>query len=114
MIYLVSPYSHEQESVRHRRFLQARDYTYYALARGVSLFSPIVYGHQFSREYGAGTAHEDWLTFNCDMMDAAECLWVLKLDGWETSRGVQHEIEYAEHNGKPIVYKSMPLTMPLL
>lgn len=32
-------------------------------------------------------------------------LWVLKIDGWEQSKGVSAEIEYAESLNIPIKYK---------
>lgn len=113
MIYLASPYSHEQASVRHRRFLDARDFTYAHLSRGVPLFSPIVYGHQFSADYQMGTAHEDWLSLNVSMLNAAEMMWVLCLEGWEQSRGVAHEIDHMIAQGKTVYYKKMPKHNPI-
>lgn len=113
MIYLASPYSHELASVRQRRFVQARDFTFYQLGRGVPLFSPIVYGHQFSVEYKVGTSYEEWLALNTAMMDAAHTLWVLCLEGWEESRGVEQEIEYMTSQGKPVYFKNQPKHNPI-
>lgn len=95
MIYLASPYSHPVPETRTRRYIQARDFTHYHLQQGVTIFSPIVYGHQFSRDLDAPTDAKSWLTFNSDMMQVAREMWVLTIPGWEESLGIKAEIEFA-------------------
>jgi len=105
MIYLASPYSHAEERVRVRRYLYTREFVYRQLAKGVPLVSPIVYCHQFARDFDAPTDAVSWLPLNAALIEAAKGLWVLKLDGWEDSVGVKMEIEKADLLGLPITYK---------
>jgi hypothetical protein len=101
MIYLASPYSHPSPQVREARFVLVREATL-RLLQTLVVFSPIVYSHQFSAFIG--TDFSAWQTFDNAMIDAAKELWVLKIDGWETSNGVWNEIEHAKATGKPVKY----------
>lgn len=102
MIYLASPYSHPNPAVREQRYIMARIFTLWALQQPLPLFSPIVYGHEFGSQLGY--VFEAWKTLNDAMIRACEQVWVLRIDGWEDSRGVKHEIEFARSLGKPIIY----------
>lgn len=93
MIYLASPYSHPNWLIRESRFLAARQAVGRLLASGHTIFSPIVYSHQFAETHG--TEFTAWINFDFRMIDAASELWVLKIDGWDRSIGVIKEIEYA-------------------
>ncbi len=105
MIYLASPYSHAEERVRVRRYLYTREFVYRQLAKGVPLVSPIVYCHQFARDFDAPTDAVSWLPLNVALLEVSSALWVLRLDGWDESTGVQMEIYAAERHGIPITYK---------
>lgn len=102
LIYLASPFSHNSPAVREHRFLQARRFTINALRAGYAIFSPIVYGKDMEKEIG--TAFEPWLKLNNAMLDSCTQVWVLRLDGWEASRGIEYEVTYARELGKPIAY----------
>jgi len=101
--YIASPYSHQSVVVRQQRFEQARRFTDWAMRQGHVAFSPIVYAHQFAVEYNHGTDFRYWLDFNEHMLLVSDALWLLKLDGWEESRGVAHEIAFAEKNGIRVI-----------
>jgi len=45
-----------------------------------------------------------WETYNLAMLSAAKELWVLKLDGWQDSKGVMAEIDAAEITNKFITF----------
>lgn len=102
LIYLASPYSDPNHAVRETRYIQARVFTLWALNRDLPLFSPIVYGHDFGQQLG--TTFEAWQSLNDAMVKACSQLWVLKIDGWENSRGVKHEITLARQLAKAILY----------
>lgn len=108
MIYLASPYSHEHEIIRTRRYLSAREYLFKQLKLGIPLFSPIVYCHQFARDFDAGPAFEDWEEFNKAMLKIASQLWVLQISGWDKSVGVAAEMELAKAWSIPIFMKVDP------
>ena len=108
MIYLASPYSHEETAVMQRRFEATRYFTNFHLRLGIPLFSPIVYCHQFALEFDAPTDSTAWATINYEILSRSESMWVLELDGWNTSGGVRAEIEWArELNMK--TYRKEPL-----
>ena len=98
MIYLASPYSHEDRMVEINRFVGAQRFTAFWLERGYPIFSPIVYSHQFVT-YGLGRSAADWHTFNNEMMNLADRLWVLRMEGWDLSVGVNFEIEHFNARG---------------
>ena len=113
MIYLASPYSHPDDHIRSRRFICAREYVWHHIQLGVDLISPIVYCHQFARDFGAATNAAAWLSFNEDLYQACTEVWVLRLLGWQESNGVQAEIAWAFRDMKPLQFKD-PLPYALV
>lgn len=107
MIYLATPYSHPNEEVRALRFLQAYHYCCKAMQKGEVIFSPIVYGHRFADLGDAQTDHVWWQDFNESILIAVRELRVLKLEGWDQSLGIQHELDFADRNGIEVTYESL-------
>ena len=105
MIYLASPYSHDEERIRIRRYIATREFTWHHLQMGVALFSPIVYCHQFARDFGAGIDAVTWLHLNEPMLSMAREVWVLELDGWRESAGVRWEMGFAKQLSIPVTMK---------
>lgn len=102
MLYIASPYSHPEAAVRNARYLAAFKYTTQCLHQGLIAFSPIVYGHQFALLENMPTDHIWWLEFNEHMLAASTEIHLLKLDGWQMSRGVAHELNFADRHGIPV------------
>lgn len=90
MIYLASPYT-GTPAEQDFRYKETLKFTLSFLRAGMPIFSPIIYGRQFEAELG-GTA-ADWKAFNEAILGRATQLWVLRLPGWQTSRGVLHELQ---------------------
>lgn len=105
MIYLASPYSHPDESVRLRRYLITTEFVW---SRQEVIFSPIAYGHQFATLYGAPYEADFWEHFNFSMLQRADELWVLQLSGWDYSQGIKTELAWAKTLGIPVQYKEPP------
>lgn len=79
---------------------------------GLPVYSPIAHTHAIALHGELDPLdHEIWLPADQPMMDAARGLIVLKMDGWEVSRGLRYEIDTFYGRGKPIVYLS-PGAMP--
>jgi len=108
VIYLASPYSHPWPELRQARFLAAKNVVSKLMSAGKVVFSPIVYSHQFASEHG--TDFRSWAKFNLEMLNLADELIVLMIDGWELSEGVWTEVEHAKEIGKPVGYLN-PQTM---
>lgn len=100
LIYLASPYSHNDPAVMRQRYEAARDFTVKWIKRDLLLFSPIVYG--YCMEAQIGTDYKSWQTFNDNMIASSMQVWVLQIPGWRDSLGVEHECKYAVEIGKPL------------
>ena len=98
MIYLASPYSHNNPSVMQARFKMAEKYTALLLQQGRVIFSPIVHCHELAKTYELPTDFAFWANYCLGMLEKADELWVLGLDGWRHSAGVTAEIKFAENN----------------
>lgn len=71
---------------------------------GFNIFSPITHSHLIAGFGDLPTSWEYWREFDRAYLRACRMLIVLKLPGWEQSRGVTGEIEIARELGLPIVY----------
>ena len=105
MIYLASPYSHESVHIRRLRYRMATQYAAECIiTRQECVFSPIVYAHDMAELFNLPFDAATWAGFNDEMQKACSTLRVLKLPGWEESKGVTAEIALAESLGQQIEY----------
>lgn len=102
MIYLCSPFTHSDPAVREARFRAARRQAAEMFRCGIPVFSPIVYSHAMAA-YNLPLEWDFWERFDRVFLQACDEVWVLPLDGWRKSRGVQAEIALARQMGKPVV-----------
>lgn len=96
MIYIASPYTHSDEAVRQFRYERARAFTAHLIGRNFIAFSPIVYAHEMAQEHSLPTDYEYWKRFNDHMMRNSVAVCLLCLEGWEESRGVTYELDFAK------------------
>ena len=99
LIYLASPYTHSDPWVRQDRYEQVFFATSKMMLNGLKVFSPIVYTHHLDRMLGEGMTHRDWLLQVLPYLHRSDRFVVLKLDGWERSKGIQQETEEADKLG---------------
>ncbi len=92
-IYLASPYSHPNATVRHERFTSALRCAANLYRAGKTVFSPIVHYHPIHLSHDMPTDHGFWKPHNENMLRAASGLYVLDIDGWQDSEGTRHEVE---------------------
>ncbi len=105
MIYLASPYSHPDAAVRQQRFEAACRVAAELIRRGHVVFSPIAHSHSIA-QHGLPMDWGFWEAQDRRLLAACDELWVLKLDGWQHSRGVQAEIAIVRALGKPVRFVS--------
>lgn len=103
-IYLASPYSSPLSEVREQRFNAAVKMVADLMNEGQIVFSPVVHNHPVAEQHDLPGTWEYWEKYCTVFLLYAERIVVLKLDGWETSIGVQAEIKIAEKYGIPITY----------
>ncbi len=107
MIYLASPYSHDDPDVREYRYHEVSKQTALLMKARHLVFCPIAFSHPLATTYGVPNTHAQWVPHNKAMIDICDEVWVLMIDGVEDSVGIKVEIEYARKIGRP-VYTIMP------
>lgn len=104
MIYLASPYSHHDPVIIKTRFLLAEQCVVRLLQRGEVVFSPIVHCHELVHKYELPKDAKFWEAYDHSMLRLASFLYILKIPGWEQSRGVTLERELAERAYIPVQF----------
>ena len=107
-IYLASPYSHPDPAVRLRRYRAVRDATTWLLRRRLWVYSPIVHCHDLATSAELPTDFTFWAEYNYVMIDRADMLYVLTLDGHAESVGVAGERRYAQSKGMLVLEFAPP------
>jgi hypothetical protein len=88
-----------------QRYQKAVDFvTHVFLTGGPPVFSPIVYCHPFAVANKMPVDAEYWMKFNMAFLRKAEALFVLRIQGWEKSKGLQIEMNVAKMLDIPIVH----------
>ena len=103
LIYLASPYQHEDRNIMIDRFETVRAITAQLISEQdhVIPYSPIVYTHDLSDYVDADF---DWRDWDIHILEKCDVMVVLMMDGWKESKGVQKEIAYCEKVKKQTIY----------
>jgi uncharacterized protein DUF1937 len=104
MIYLASPYTHADKEVMQDRFERVCKVASRLMRSGLIVFSPISHTHPIAVAGELPRDWEYWKRFDDEFIRAAEKVVVVKMDGYEISRGVQAEIRIAENLGKLVEF----------
>lgn len=103
-VYLASPYSHPCQGIMQKRFVRACQAAADLMEQGCIVYSPIAHGHVVAK---AGVLPVEWPFWERQCMSFLEnwatVLAVLKLPGWESSRGVAAEMQAARRLGLKII-----------
>ena len=108
MIYLAIPYTDADPAVMDARAAIADRVAASLVEKGYEVYSPISSWHHIAQKYGLPTYHGYWQTMNEHIMFWCEHIIVITAPGWETSRGVQEEIAYAEQLSMEIEFTEVP------
>ena len=106
MIYLASPFTHGDPTIRQQRFEAVCRAAAALICRGQTVFSPIAHSVAICR-YGVPLDWEFWQRHDRRYLEACDEVAVLMLDGWRESVGVQAEITIARELGKPVTFLSV-------
>lgn len=106
LIYVGTPYSKWADGLD-AAFVEAAKLTARLMQAGLKVYSPIAHTHPLAI-YGNidPLNHDIWLPFDGAMMDKADAMIVAMMAGWETSKGVRHEIQVFTEAGKPVFFMS--------
>jgi hypothetical protein len=106
MIYLASPYSHNDPAVRQERYEQVCKVAAQLMTSGTRVFSPIAHSHHIAEHIPAAIGFDFWQGFDFEMLETCSLMLILTLDGWSSSVGIQAEIVRARSLGIPIMHLS--------
>ena len=105
--YLAAPYSHPDPDVRRARYESATAAAAALTRRGTIVFSPLTLTHPMdvllARE-GETLGSDYWVAFDEAFMELCSEIVVLRLDGWEQSKGVNSELEFFRTRGRRITF----------
>jgi len=86
-------------------FVEASQQAALLVRAGIPVFSPIAHTHPIAVHGDLDPMdHSIWLTADVAFMEAAVGMIVCRMDGWEASYGIRHEIEAFTRMGKPIAF----------
>lgn len=102
MIYIATPYSHPRLHIRIRRYREAMAVCSILARESIPCYSPIVHWHPVELEHDLPAGHEFWKFNDCHMMDLCTAGLFVNFEGWNTSTGMAHELEYLRRQKKPI------------
>jgi len=105
MIYMCSPYTHDDPAVRQQRFESACRAAAALIRQGKTVFCPIAHGHAICR-YGLPPNWAFWQRHDRRYLEVCSEVVVRMLDGWQQSEGVRAEIDIARALGKPVTFLS--------
>jgi len=95
MIYLMSPYLHEDETITEQRIVEAAKAAGFLMEMGFTVFSPICSSCLIEKHYfKSKTAFENWKKLDFFMLDICDHSILLMLPEWEHSYGILQEILY--------------------
>jgi hypothetical protein len=87
------------------RFRRISEVAAFWMSAGYNVFSPITHSHPIARYIAPRcNTHEFWLGLDFDWIDVCDEVWVYMQRGWEKSKGVKMEIDYATAKGITVRY----------
>lgn len=104
MIYLAQPYSHPDPCVRQQRYEAGCRAISKLMSRGLHIYGPIQHSHGIAIYGGLPTDWAFWEAQDRAILSVCKALWVLTLEGWKESKGVQAEIKIAIELELPVKY----------
>ncbi len=104
IVYLAVPYSHSNDAIVEHRYRFVNKVAAKLFSDGEMVFSPISYLHALAKENELPTTWEFWQRVLETFLSLSKKLYVVKMDGWLTSTGVQAEIDFTKKNNILIVY----------
>lgn len=98
LVYLASPYTSQVDAVQTDRAFITAEVTKHLMKNGVNVFSPIAYSHMIADALD----YQGWIAFDMRVLAKCEMLAVLRLPGWDYSKGVRAEMTAADSIHMPI------------
>lgn len=104
LVYLAVPYSHPEPAVREARFAAVNKVAADLMRQGLHVFSPISHTHPIAMAGELPLGWDFWEAFDRAYLSHCHKIIVLKLEGWDQSKGVTAELKIAKELGLEIEY----------
>ena len=104
LVYLATPYSHDDPAVREQRFRVVNRVAAELMRDGMHIYSPISHTHPIAMASDLPKGWDFWEQYDRVVLDACVKVVVLRQDGWEESTGVKAEIEIAKELRLPVEF----------
>lgn len=102
LIYLASPYSHQDADVREGRFYAVCEAAAILMRDGHLVYSPIAATHPIATRHEMPLDWAYWQKLDERILSSCDCIVVLTIDGWDISVGVTAEVQIAERLKLPL------------
>lgn len=110
LVYVGTAYTRYPYGIE-RAYTDACRITAALVKTGCKVFSPIAHGHGIAVHGGIDPYDfKMWLEFDAIMMERSDAIVIAKMESWEQSSGIAHEIDVFTKAGKPVFYLD-PVTM---
>lgn len=94
--YIAAPYTHPNKEVVNKRVEIVCKYSALLMKRGILNVSPITMGTGIFQYAELPSDWKFWNQLSFELLSRCDMLFVLKLDDWKESEGVQAEIKFAK------------------
>ena len=104
LIYLASPYTTDDLTLLERRVQTIQGITAELVdifGDEVIFFSPVAYTHLIDKECNT---EPNWYNIDLEFLKRCDYMIIVKIKGWENSKGIQLEIDACEEFGIPFIY----------
>ena len=113
LVYVASPYWHNDAEVRDARALAALHATAEMISQGVPAFSAVAYSNHF-QNLNLQTPLQGWYEYDLNYLAASDKMVVLELPGWQQSAGIAIETSFAASRSIPVTHIPYNQIAPLL
>lgn len=103
LIYIGSPYTHEEASVMEERYQKVLKVTADLLREGFHVISPVVHCHPLALKFTLPPNFDFWKEYNLKILARCDILLVLNMEGYLYSKGLREECVFAKDNGIKII-----------
>lgn len=103
LIYVSCAFGQDDPHVREKRIDLVSRFCAEKMREGIIVFCPLIHNYYILR-YGLPIGWSYWEKFNTQLLKRCDRLFVLKLEGWERSEGIQAEVTLARKFNIPIEY----------
>ena len=108
MIYIAAPYYNSDKAIIQDRMKKIYSVIGYYIKQGIHVTTPL-FMHEIATRFDIPGDYLFWEKYCLDLLWRCDTMIVLRLDGWDVSRGVTGEIAFCNEHNIPIEYVDFPL-----